>query len=105
MARRVHKPKSIKELFRVGGKRLAALSVETRERSKAREHVCAALPPKLAQTVVTAGIVHGRLNIGVAGATWAARLRYVTESLRLQVGASMGVDIHSVRIRVVPPRA
>jgi hypothetical protein len=68
------------------------------------EHVCAALPPKLAETVVSAGLEHGRLTIGVASAPWASRLRYVTDTLRLQVGASMGVPVQSVRIKVAPPR-
>jgi hypothetical protein len=101
----VQKPKSINELFRGGGKRLRALKVQTQERSVVREHVCAALPPKLSEAVKSAGIEHGQLTIGVAGASWAARLRYATEALRLQVGSSMGVEIQSVRIRVVPPRA
>lgn len=68
------------------------------------EHVCRALPPKLAETVVSAGLEHGRLTIGVAGAPWASRLRYLADTLRLQVGASMGVAVQSVRIRVAPPR-
>jgi hypothetical protein len=54
---------------------------------------------------VSAGLEHGQLTIGVAGAAWAARLRYATEALRVQVGSSMRVDIQKVRIRVVPPRA
>ena len=70
----------------------------------ALEHVCAALPPSLAQTVVSAGLEGGQLTIGVAGASWASRLRYVTDTLRKRVGGSMGVEIKTVRIRVVPPR-
>ena len=54
---------------------------------------------------MTAGIESGRLTIGVAGAPWAARLRYVTETLRMRVGNSMKVDIQTIRIKVVPPRA
>jgi hypothetical protein len=88
-----------------GSQRLTDLKARTRERNMALEHVCAALPPDLAQTVVSAGIEQGRLTIGVAGASWAARLRYVTETLRMRVSGSMGVEIKSVRIRVVPPRA
>jgi hypothetical protein len=101
----VQKPRSINELFRVGGKRLAALKITAHERTVVLQHVCAALPPRLAETVVSAGLEHGRLTIGVAGATWASRLRYVTDSLRLQVGASMGVPVQSVRIKVAPPRS
>ncbi len=70
----------------------------------ARAHVCAALPENLAAAVVSAGVEDGRLTIGVAGAPWAARLRYVTETLRMRVSSSMGVDIESVRIKVLPPR-
>jgi hypothetical protein len=101
----VHKPRSIKELLRAGGQRLSALKARAEERTAALEHVCNALPPHLAETVVSAGLERGRLTIGVAGAAWAARLRYVTDTLRTRVGSSMGVDIQSVRIKVVPPRA
>lgn len=69
----------------------------------ALECVCRALPPHLAQAVVSAGLERGRLTIGVAGASWAARLRYATDTLRMRVGSSMGVDIQSVRVKVVPP--
>jgi len=87
----------------VTGSRLAALKSQTLERSRALRHVCAALPPKLAQTVASAGICEGELTIGVIGAAWASRLRYVTETLRKRVGDSMGVELQSVRIKVVPP--
>src|SRR5882757_2338328 len=100
----VQKPRSINELLRAGGKRLGALKIRAQERTVVLEHVCRALPPKLAETVVSAGLEHGRLTIGVASAPWASRLRYVTEALRLQVGAAMGVPVQSVRIRVAPPR-
>jgi hypothetical protein len=101
----VQKPKSINELIKSGGKRLTELKTRTEERNVALEHVCAALPDKLAATVVSAGIEKGRLTIGVAGAPWAARLRYVTETLRMRVAGSMKVDIQTIRIKVVPPRA
>ncbi len=100
----MQKPKSINELLKSGGKRLTELQSRSVERSTVLEHVCAALPPKLAEYVMTAGIESGRLTIGVAGAPWAARLRYVTETLRMRVGNSMKVDIQTIRIKVVPPR-
>ena len=65
--------------------------------------VRAALPPRLAMAVMSAGIEQGRLTIGVAGAAWASRLRYLTESVRKRVGTSLGIAILSVRVRVVPP--
>jgi len=101
---RVQKPRSINELLRVGSGRLSALKVRADERTVALEHVCRALPPHLAETVVSAGLERGRLTIGVSGAAWAARLRYLTDTLALRVGSSMGIDIQSVRIKVVPPR-
>jgi hypothetical protein len=102
---RMQKPRSINELLRAGGRRLGALKARADDRNVALEHVCRALPARLAETVVSAGLEHGRLTIGVAGGSWAARLRYATDTLRSRVGSSMGVDIQSVRIKVVPPRA
>jgi hypothetical protein len=67
------------------------------------EQVRAALPAKLAQAVVSAGVDQGRLTIGVLGGVWASRLRYLTETVRKQVAASTGIAILSVRVRVVPP--
>ncbi len=88
-----------------GGARLGALKVRTAERNLALAEVRAALPKALADSVVSAGVEYGRLTVGVAGAAWASRLRYATGALRTRVGASLGVDIQSVRIRVVPPQA
>jgi hypothetical protein len=102
---RVKKLKSINELLGSSGKRLSDLKARTQARTKVFDHVRAALPSPLAQSIVSAGLEHGQLTIGVAGSAWAARLRYVTEALRAQVGSSMRVDIHKVRIKVVPPRA
>jgi hypothetical protein len=102
---RVKTPKSINELISSGGKRLSELKAKGQARTRAFEHVCAALPSPLARNIVSAGLEHGQLTIGVTGAAWAARLRYVTEALRAQVGSSMRVDILKVRIKVVPPRA
>jgi hypothetical protein len=98
------KPKSINELLSSGGARLLGLKAASEQRSIALEQVRAALPEELRATVVSAGLEHRRLTIGVASASWAARLRYVTETLRLRVGASLGADIDSVRIRVVRPK-
>jgi hypothetical protein len=101
----LRKPKSINELFAAGDSTLGALQAQTRARSRVVEQVWAALPPPLARAVVSAGIEQGRLTIGVAGGTWASRLRYATDTLRARVGEALGVDIHSIRIKVVPPRA
>ncbi len=69
------------------------------------EQVCAVLPAKLAQAVVSAGIDQGRLTIGVTGAVWATRLRYLADDLQARVGESLGMEILRVRVRVVAPRA
>ena len=100
----MQKPKSVKELLRGSGTRLAALAAKSEERLRVLKSVCDSLPPELAHTVVSAGIDRGQLTVGVARASWAARLRYATDALRKGVGEAMGVDIQRVRIKIVPPR-
>jgi Dna[CI] antecedent, DciA len=95
--------KSLSELLARGGKRLSLLKARSAERSKVLEQVRAALPARLGQAVASAGITEGRLTIGVVGAVWASRLRYSTEIIRKRVAKSAGLDILTVRIRVVPP--
>jgi hypothetical protein len=99
------KSSNIKELFEGGNRRLTSLKERSRERSAALGLVRAYLPEGLAERVTTAGVSQGRLTIGVAGGAWAARLRYLTETLRERVGSSLGVEICSVRIKVVHPPA
>ncbi len=98
----MEKLKSISELLHRDGKRLGALKSRAAERTVVLQHVRSALPPKLQENVVSAGLEHGRLTIGVAGAVWAARLRYATDGLRTGVSGSLGQPIQSVRIKVVP---
>jgi hypothetical protein len=98
-------PRSVSDLLSRTGNKLTALKTRSRERSRILAEVRAALPSRLAPAVVSAGIEQGRLTIGVVGAVWAARLRYLTESLRKQVGAATGIVILNVRVRVVPPPA
>jgi hypothetical protein len=69
------------------------------------EQVRAALPPRLALAVASAGLERGRLTIGVRGAQWASRIRYSTDAVRKEVGIRLGVPILGVRIRVLPPAA
>ena len=95
--------KSLSELLARGGKRLSHLKERVAERSLVLTQVRAALPLRLAQSVVSAGVDQGRLTIGVAGAVWASRLRYFTDVMRKRVSKSAGVEIAAVRIRVVPP--
>jgi hypothetical protein len=95
--------KSLSELLARGGKRLSHLKERVAERSQVLTQVRAALPHRLAQSVVSAGVDQGRLTIGVAGAVWASRLRYFTDVMRKRVSKSAGVEIAAVRIRVVPP--
>lgn len=97
--------KSLSELLARGGKRLSLLKDQAAERSKIVEQVRAALPARLAESVASAGLDGGRLTVGVVGAVWASRLRYSTDAIRKRVGKSIGKEILSVRIRVVPPVA
>ena len=95
--------KSLSELLARGGKRLSLLKERSAERSKIVEQVRAALPARLAQSVASAGLDGDRLTVGVVGAVWASRLRYSTEAIRKRVAKSIGKEIVTVRIRVVPP--
>ena len=97
--------KSLSELLARGGKRLSVLKDKAAERSQIVECVRAALPARLAESVASAGLDGGRLTVGVVGAVWASRLRYSTEAIRKRVAKSIGKDILTVRIRVVPPVA
>jgi hypothetical protein len=97
----VEKTRNINRLFEGDGGRLKSLQERGHKRSQALTQVHAALPPKLAATVITAGIEHGRLTVGVSGAAWASRLRYVTEMLRKRLSDAMGIEIRTVRIKVV----
>lgn len=98
-------PKTVQELLAARGSRLRVLKTQTDERASALVHVRAALPGKLADTVVSAGLDGGRLTVSVTSAPWATRLRYAACSLKARVGQSMNADIQTVRIRVAPPRA
>jgi hypothetical protein len=97
--------KSLSELLARGGKRLSLLTTKAAQRSQIVEQVRAALPVRLAESVVSAGLEEGRLTIGVVGAVWASRLRYSTEAIRKRVAKSAGQVVLKVRIRVVPPSA
>ena len=101
----MQKSKSLSELLERGGKRLSLLKNRSAERSQIVEQVRAALPARLAKSVVSAGLEEGRLTIGVVGAVWASRLRYSTEAIRKHLAKSAGKEVLSVRIRVVPPAA
>jgi hypothetical protein len=96
-------PRSVSDLMSRSGNKLAALKTRSLDRSLVVEQVRAALPDRLAQAVVSAGLEQGRLSIGVVGAVWASRLRYLTESIRKRVASSMGVAVLTVKVRVVPP--
>jgi len=101
----MRKSSQIKRLFEGGSDRLTSLKQKTRERSRVLTEVRAALPAPLARAVETAGIERERLTLGVAGAVWASRIRYVTAALREHVSGALGVEIHKVRIKVVQPLA
>ncbi len=84
------------------GGRLIGLEAKSRQRARILEEVRAALPGRLAQAVASAGIEKGRLTIGVVGAVWAARIRYLGEPTRVKVSEKLGIPLLGVRVRVVP---
>jgi hypothetical protein len=98
----MEKTRKISELLKDGG-HLVRLNARSKHRSRVLEEVRAALPSKLAQAVVSAGVEQGRLTIGVASAAWASRIRYLCEPTRAKVGEVLGMDLRTVRVRVVPP--
>jgi hypothetical protein len=93
--------RSLSELLARGGNRLSLLKARSAERAQVLTQVRAVLPDRLAEYVTSAGLDQGRLTIGVVGAVWASRLRYSTDIIRTKVAKALGVEIASVRIRVV----
>jgi hypothetical protein len=96
-------PRSVSDLLSRTGNKLTALKNRSEDRARVVEQVRAALPARLALAVSSAGLEQGRLTIGVAGAQWASRIRYFTDTVRKEVGARRGVPVLGVRIRVLPP--
>jgi hypothetical protein len=101
----VKKPRDINELLQGGSGRLRSLAQLRQARTTTLAHVRASLPAELAKRVSTAGIEAGRLTVGVSTAAWASRVRYAADELRQKVAKAMGVEIKSVRIRVVQASA
>jgi hypothetical protein len=97
----VRKSRDIKELLEGGSERLTSLRGRLQERSRTLDLVIAALPEELAANVASAGIDQGELTVGAVSAAWATRLRYMTDTLRDRVGGALGVEISSIRIKVV----
>ena len=96
-------PRVVSELLQQHGKKLRELRERLDERAAVLDLVRGSLPAKLAPHIASAGIENGRLTLGVAGAVWASRLRYLTGAVRAGVGAALDTEIVSVRIRVLPP--
>jgi hypothetical protein len=99
----MEKTRKISDLLK-SSRRLAGLDARSKHRSKVLDEVRAALPGRLAQAVVSAGVEEGRLTIGVAGSVWASRIRYASEATRVIVSEKLGTQLLTVRIRVVPPQ-
>ncbi len=96
-------PRVVSELLQLHNNKLKRLGERLRERATVLDVVHRNLPAKLAPHVASAGLDQGRLTLGVRGGAWASRLRYLTGPLRVAVGAALGSEIISVRIRVLPP--
>jgi hypothetical protein len=97
-------PRVVSELLQIHGKKLRELGATLKRRAAVLDIVRARLPAKLAPRVASAGVENGRLTLGVTGAVWASRLRYMTGTLRSGVSAELGMEIVSVRIRVLQPK-
>jgi hypothetical protein len=99
----MEKTKKISDLLKTNG-RLAGLDARSKQRSKVLDEVRAALPSRLAQAVVSAGVEESRLTLGVVGSVWASRIRYSSEATRMTLNEKLGLQLLTVRIRVVPPQ-
>ncbi len=97
----MEKTRHISELLKSDG-RLVRLDASLQQRGRVLEEVRTALPHRLAQAVVSAGVDGGRLTIGVAGSVWASRIRYCSQGSRSNLSDKLGIALTSVRIRVVP---
>jgi hypothetical protein len=95
-------PKSISELLK-GGKRLSQLKSKSVARATVLERVRAALPTRLAESLVSAGLEGDCLTLGVAGSVWASRIRYLPATTRQHLSRDLGVEIAHLKVRVVPP--
>jgi hypothetical protein len=98
-------PRSLSDLLSRTGNKVTVLKNRSRERARILEQVRAALPARLAEAVVSAGLDQGKLTVGVVGAAWASRLKYLTESIAKRVAAATGSEVLRVKVRVVPPPA
>jgi hypothetical protein len=96
-------PRVVSELLQLHNNKLKGLADRLSRRATVLDVVHRNLPPKLAPHVASAGLEQGRLTLGVRGGAWASRLRYLSGSLRAAVGSALAMEIHSVRIRVLPP--
>lgn len=99
----VQKSRSINELLKSGGTRIRDLKSRVDARSRLLTAVRASLDAGQAEAVISAGVIDGVLSVGVSAASWAARLRYETDRLRRSAERAAGVEIRTVRIRVIPP--
>lgn len=96
-------PKTISELLRLGHKRLDDLAAGLDARDRVLLGVRASLPAPIAAQVLTASFVQGRLSLGVASGAWASRARYAAAAAREPLGAALGAEVTSVRVRVARP--
>ena len=96
-------PKTISELLRLGHKRLDDLATGLDARDRVLAGVRASLPAPIAAQVLTASFAQGRLSLGISSAAWASRARYAAAAGREQLGAALGAEVTTVRVRVARP--
>jgi len=97
----MQKSKSVSELIQHSSKTLSQLRKRLDERGKLLLQVRAALPPRLVEYALSAGLQDGVLTLGTDSAAWASRLRYVAPELIDKFRLDYGVKVERVRVRVV----
>jgi hypothetical protein len=98
------KPTAVSELLAKGQGMLERLRTGAEASSRTLETVRRALPGPLAEHVDAASIEDGQLSVSVSNAAFAARIRYLEETLCAAVTHAGGVTVSSCRVRVRPRR-
>jgi predicted nucleic acid-binding Zn ribbon protein len=99
----MHQIKPLSALLKRGSPKLSELRQKIAARERVLACVRATVAPELAAHVVSAGCEAGKLTIGTPSSAWASRLRYVTDDLKKAVASALGLEIESVRIKIVAP--
>lgn len=98
------KPTAVSELLAKGQGLLERLRTGAAASTRTLEMVRRALPDTLAEHVDAASLEGGELSLSVSSAAFAARIRYLEQSLCAAVTRDTGAAVSRCRIKVRPRR-